>query len=303
MMKKTNYIIFIITICILLVGCENKHRTYLVPVQEYTGKEYLAKDKEQWDYVEEHKEIFEEYAIKWFKEKYQLDVKVNFTYPHIETETVISTVEWIEDSDLKMCIVMGVDKTKHEVMGVNETVMQVDYTIMAYLTHRMYEKEFYKLEKFLKEFATKYDLLGVNDEYLKNTGGFVAYNSTYYVMGSSSTDYEEILQMFIEDKNVSMKKLRKAYEKKKKELEEELQKELIYIDVNVRLYSKTNEINEELFQILEKDFLAQEGFPDVNYVFTLCENGINVEYGKAKEIDYPEYPSATGYIRIDGEYR
>ena len=299
-MNKQSVLIIVI-LCMLLGGCSVMEKEYLVPVQEYTGKEYLAKDKEQWDYVEEHKEVFEEYAIQWFKEKYQLDVKVNFTYPHIETETVISTVEWIEDSDLKMCIVMGVDKTKHEVMGVNETVMQVDYTIMAYLTHRMYEKEFYKLEKFLKEFATKYDLLGVNDEYLKNTEGFVAYNSTYYVMGSSSTDYEEILQMFIEDKNVSMKKLRKAYEKKKKELEEELQKELIRINVIIRLYSKTNEINEELFQILENEFLAQEGLPDVNYVFRLCENGINVKSGRAKQVKYPEYPTEDEYIRIRGE--
>lgn len=208
MNKRMIMISFII--CVMISGCKFKvgeDETYYVPVQDYTGKEFIVGEKYDWKYMtEESYAKEEEAAIKWFKTNYDLDIKVNYMY--FTKRGVISSVEWLEDNNLKM----GYTNQKKFFGGSKQSGMYLNRAILSYLIHRIYEEEFIKLEKFLSNFSEKYHLLGVSEEYLSNQGEFGYYYSKYYYMHVDSQRYENTIQAFIDNPVISKEELKKVFE-------------------------------------------------------------------------------------------
>ncbi|MDE6195594.1 MAG: DUF1672 domain-containing protein, partial [Erysipelotrichaceae bacterium] len=191
----------------------NEKENY-IPVQDYVGQGYPATEKQEaWDYIEEHREDLEEYAIEWFKKTYNLDVKVNYIHP--KKGAAIATVESLLDSKLRMKIIMGLDKKNERVNGVNYTAMQVENNIMSYIVYKIYQEEFDRMEQLLKELAEEESLYGLRDECLSNIASYASFHSNYYYISAAYIDYRKTYEMFLNNPSIAVDDLRKAFEEER----------------------------------------------------------------------------------------
>lgn len=301
---KYKTILLGIMFCIILGGCrmknENKENNkYFISVQEYSGKEYPSNEKqERWDYIKENQNDIEAYAVDWFKKKYNFDVKVNHIYP--QNGAAIAIVEWLDDINLKMPIVMGLDEGNKRITGVNTSAMQLDNTIMSYLVHKIYEEEFNNLNKFVVDFCKENNLYGLTDEYVSNMAHFAGYRDNVYYLSASSIGYQSTLTKFIKNPFISNQELRTSFESDILSIKEKTGEEVIDTNIVISLYSKDNKLDRDILNKLENVFLAQEGLPDFNYGLILNENKIDTRVDMTASIAYPEAPTETGFLRIKG---
>ena len=298
----------ILVLCMMIGGCRmvenntnaNSENNY-IPVQDYVGQGYPANEKQEaWDYIEEHRQDLEEYAIEWFKKAYNLDVKVNYIHP--KKGAAIATVESLLDSKLRMKIIMGLDKKSGRVNGVNYTAMQVENNIMSYIVYKIYQEEFDRMGEFLKELAEEENFYGLRDDYLYNMGSYASFKSNYYYMGVSYIRYRKTYEMFLNNPDISANELKISFEQEREEINQNddiKDKSPYNPNVVVSLYSSTNDIDESKFEKIADKLVLQTYLPDFNYAIVLHPNEININVNSTKVLRYPEGGRDPEYLYID----
>ena len=300
----------ILVLCIMITGCRmvenntnaNSEKNY-IPVQDYVGQGYPANEKQEaWDYIEEHRQDLEEYAIEWFKKTYNLDVKVNYIHP--KKGAAIATVESLLDSKLRMKIIMGLDKKNERVSGVNTSAMDAENNIMSYIVYKIYQEEFDRMGEFLKELAEEENLYGLRDEYLYNMASFASYSSNYYHMSVGYMDYKETYEMFLNNPSISVNELKISFEQEREEINQNddiKDKSKYNPNIAVTLYSSTNDIDESKFEPIVDKLISQIYLPQFRYYIIIYSNKININVDSTKYLIYPKAGSIPNYLSINEE--
>ena len=298
----------IIALCIIIGGCHTRENNTdinekgdYIPVQDYVGQGYPATEKQEaWDYIEEHREDLEEYAVEWFKKTYNLDVKVNYIHP--KKGAAIATVESLLDSKLRIKIVMGLDKKNERVSGVNTSAMDAENNIMSYIVYKIYQEEFDRMGQFLKELAEEESLYGLRDECLSNIASYASFHSNYYYISTAYIDYPKTYEMFLNNPAISVNELKISFEQEREEImkNDNIKDKSPYNpNVVVSLYSSTNDIDESKFEPIADKLIEQTYLPDFNYLIVLHPNEININVNNTNVLRYPEHGSDPRYLYIN----
>ena len=284
-MNKT--VIVMVVLCLFIGGCTKLKELYQEPktvrVQDYTGENYPGTEsKEAWDYIAEHKEELSEYAIKYYKEEYGLDVKVNNMYP--SRRAAIATVETIKEPYIDAFIIMQLNKKEgmQLVYGVYETQMETDKSIICGLYYMAFEEEFKNLETFMKRQAEQYPITGTPMGVIKNVG-YSSYQGEYFYFSTTTLSFPKTYELFMENHEVSKEELRASFlsevEESKKRYYEEGKGDLP-VSMVIEVYMDEEEDPDEkvAMEILES-LKKEENIPYGSYKVRLYGNLVNSDTG------------------------
>ena len=300
-MNKT--VIVMVVLCLFIGGCAKLKELYQEPkavrIQDYTGENYPGTEsKEAWDYIAEHKEELSEYAIKYYKEEYGLDVKVNNMYP--SKKAAIATVETIKEPHIDAFIIMQLNKKEgmQLVYGVYETQMETKQSILCGLYYMAFEEEFKNLEAFMKRQAEQYPIVGNRVEIIKNIG-YSSYQGEYFYFSTTTLSFPKTYELFMENHEVSKDELRASFlselETLKKERDEN--KGFSPLSMVIEVYmDEAEEPDEKIAMEILENLKKEENIPYGNYAVLLYGNLVNSETGRPisesvgnKKEDYLRY--------------
>ena len=299
-MNKT--VIVMVVLCLFIGGCTKLKELYQEPktvrVQDYTGENYPgAESKEAWDYIAEHKEELSEYAIKYYKEEYGLDVKVNNMYP--SKKAAIATVETIKEPFIRATIIMQLNKKEgmQLIYGVYETQMETEKSILCGLYYMAFEEEFKNLEAFMKRQAEQYPITGTREEVIKNIG-YSSYQGEYFYF-STAIAFPKTYELFMENHEVSKEELRSSFLSELEILKKKRDQGDIFFPVlmTIKMYmDEVEDPDEKIAMEILENLKKEENIPYGNYAVLLYGNLVNSDTGRPvsevvgnKEEDYLRY--------------
>ncbi|EUJ52897.1 hypothetical protein MCOL2_11487 [Listeria fleischmannii FSL S10-1203] len=184
------------------------------PVQEYVGQGFIFADGEKSkDIVEKNKAEIGRRAIKYMKETYKTDVKVNNVVPARSAAVVM--VEAEEPIQFHTSVIVGLDMKKKALDPEEANVVRseegvVENAILGGLFHKAYSSNFETLDSTLISLLKEEKVEHYNQKAIDRTENSGYANQFYFV--SFFEDYNEILNAYLENINISSEDIKKMFE-------------------------------------------------------------------------------------------
>ncbi|WP_254260037.1 DUF1672 family protein [Listeria fleischmannii] len=250
---------------VALSGCsetnEKKEAEGTTPVQEYVGQGFIFVngDKSK-DIVEKNEAEISRRAIKYMKETYKTDVKVNNVVPARSAAVVM--VEAEEPIQFHTSVIVGLDMAKkaldpEEANVVRSEEGEVEKAIVSGLYAKAYEEEFANLDKILAELAKENDVLGLRQEAVDKTASD-GYQTKYFFISLSAQNYKTIYNEYMMNVGVSAEELQVLFD-------ENIEKAIQPL-ISVNFYSQTEKLpKEKVVQAMIKDLKKKSDIPPGRY--------------------------------------
>ncbi|WP_088840877.1 DUF1672 family protein [Listeria sp. ILCC797] len=219
-MKGKKIAISIIGVSILLGGCsfmgqsdeeEKKVDDGTTPVAEYEGQGFIFVDGDKSkDIVEKNEAEIKKRAIKYMKDTYKTDVKVNNVVPARDAAVVM--VEAEEPIEFHTSVIVGLDMQKKELDppgSVRSEEGKVEFAIQSALYEKAYTNEFNNLDTLTNEMAEKYRLQGYNSIAFDKTQSVGGENKFFFV--SVNKDFNDVLNAYLDNPYISSEEVKKLF--------------------------------------------------------------------------------------------
>ncbi|WP_088825902.1 MULTISPECIES: DUF1672 family protein [Listeria] len=258
---------------VTLSGCsetnEKKEAEGTTPVQDYIGQGFIFVDGDKSkDIVEKNEAEISRRAIKYMKETYKTDVKVNNVVPARSAAVVM--VEAEEPIQFHTSVIVGLDMAKktldpEEANVVRSEEGEVEKAIVSGLYAKAYEEEFANLDKFLAELAKENDVLGLRQEAVDKTASD-GYQTKYFFISVFANDYKEIYNDYLKG-DIDQSKLKTLFSNRSSELDQPL--------ISIDFYSKMDKLPEkEVANRMIKKLNEQANIPKGEYSIDIFKNSI-----------------------------
>ncbi|MGM0753191.1 MAG: DUF1672 family protein [Bacillota bacterium] len=289
MNTKNKWIIYGIGLSLLLGGCMNMDNANgngvdekkgtqdevedqtnrLVSVQEYDGEGFSLKNGQENDKIAEAKREEVEKAVKdFFLKQYKTDVEIHNIVGNVDGASVF--VESVGKPHFHTFAVVPIDSIENKILTdqVYSLEGEVENAITSGVYGLIYEDQFSKLDKLLKEITEKYPFTGENIQAINNTKSFGFGNEYYFVSFFDMEISERIVKIYLENPDITKEDLKGLNLEK-------LSPDSINITIQLFKDKKdSNPTNEELEEIA-KVIEDAEGLPFGAYNLLLHDNVID----------------------------
>ncbi|WP_369823190.1 DUF1672 family protein [Listeria sp. ILCC792] len=208
MMRKIVSVLLILLVT--LSGCsetnEKKEAESTTPVQDYVGQGFIFVDGDKSkDIVEKNEAEISRRAIKYMKETYKTDVKVNNVVPARSAAVVM--VEAEEPIQFHTSVIVGLDMAKKaldpkEANVVRSEEGEVEKAIVSGLYAKAYSSELQNLDKFIQKMSEEHGLYGQKEEAIDKTASS-GYQTAHYFISLSALEFPEVYKEYLMNQDVS----------------------------------------------------------------------------------------------------
>ncbi len=240
------------------------------PVQDYVGQGFIFVDGDKSkDIVEKNEAEISRRAIKYMKETYKTDVKVNNVVPARSAAVVM--VEAEEPIQFHTSVIVGLDMAKkaldpEEANVVRSEEGEVEKAIVSGLYAKAYKEEFENLNQFLAELSKKYGFLGKRQEAVDKTASS-GYQTEYFFISLSALNYNDLYNKYMANTQVDAKALQLLFEANREKGIQPL--------ISVNFYSKTEHLPKvEKAQEMLAGLEEEPNIPLGRYKINIFKNNI-----------------------------
>jgi hypothetical protein len=293
MNRKKKWIIYGIGLSLLLGGCMNmdnangngvdetkstqaevkNHSDRLVSVQEYKGEGFSLKNGQKNDKIAEANREEVEQAVKdFFLKQYKTDVEVHNIVGNVDGASVF--VESIGKPNFHTYAVVPIDAKEKKILTdkVYSLEGEVENAITSGVFGLIYEDEFNKLDKVLKEITRDYPFTGETTQAINNTKSFGFGNEYYFVSFFDMELSEQLVELYLENPDLTKEELKEFNIEK-------LSPESINITIQLFKNKKDSDPTKEELDAIAKIIEEAEGLPYGAYNLLLHDNMIGAVSG------------------------
>ncbi|WP_088810662.1 MULTISPECIES: DUF1672 family protein [unclassified Listeria] len=276
---------------VMLSGCsetkEKKEAKGTTPVQDYVGQGFIFVDGDKSkDIVEKNEAEISRRAIKYMKETYKTNVKVNNVVPARSAAVVM--VEAEEPIQFHTSVIVGLDMKKKALDPEEANVVRseegvVENAILGGLFHKAYSSNFQTLDSTLISLLKEEKVEHYNQKAIDRTENSGYANQFYFV--SFFENYNEILNAYLGNINISSEDIKKMFE---------THPDNKNISINVRLFMGDGQKpNQEIVNRAVKELEKVNEIPIATYNVILYKNEI------LSKVGLPDGENASKEIYLD----
>ncbi|WP_088816370.1 MULTISPECIES: DUF1672 family protein [Listeria] len=270
-MKGKKIAISIIGVSILLGGCsfmgqsdekEKKVDDGTTPVAEYEGQGFIFVDGDKSkDIVEKNEAEIKKRAIKYMKDTYKTDVKVNNVVPARDAAVVM--VEAEEPIEFHTSVIVGIDPRSKELNNTRSEEGKVESGIVSGLYAKAYKEKFVHLDTFAEKEAKENNLQGLNQATIDKTQAS-GYEQIYYFVPLGG-DFTTVYDAYMKNPNISVDQLQVLFSNENSKIEE--------MDIAIRYFNIGQGLpNQEIVNKIGENLKKEEGLPKGNYNIIIYKN-------------------------------
>ncbi|WP_254260051.1 DUF1672 family protein [Listeria fleischmannii] len=219
------------------------------------------------DIVEKNEAEISRRAVKYMKETYKTDVKVNNVVPARSAAVVM--VEAEEPIQFHTSVIVELDMKKkaldpEEANVVRSTEGEVEKAIVSGLYAKAYSSELQNLDEFIHKTGREYSLYGQQEEAIDKTASS-GYQTAHYFISLSALKFPEVYEEYLKNQDISDMKIRAMFDKRNPE----------NILIPISFYSQTNKLpSEKLPKSISHELRHQTRIPKCRYNIQIFKNSI-----------------------------
>ncbi|WP_185970874.1 DUF1672 family protein [Alkalicoccobacillus porphyridii] len=240
-----------------------------IPIQEYTGEGYELDGGELTQPIaNENLPEIEEAVKKFFIDEYKTEVIVHNVVGAREAATVF--VESVGEPHFYSFAVVPIDLANENVLleEVFSENGQVEMAIVTGVYAMIYKEEMKNIDDYLSDIAIEYPVTGMSVEAIENVGGS-GFATEYYYLSGLEKAFDGIVEKYKENPERSRDEWEELYPK------DELDPENIFFTIRLHMDQENVDVDEELFEKLEKDIESIDNVPPGRYSIFLYDNNID----------------------------
>ena len=263
-----------------------------VLIQEYTGEGFELRDskEETGKIARKYRDEVESTVEDFFLEKHKVEVKVHNI---VSAEDGVSVfVESVGNPHFYTYAIVPVDIKNKEVKTdqVWSQEGQVEYAIGGGLYAMAFEKEFEKLDNYLKKLTDDYPIVGVSLDVVENVRGD-GHATPYYFISPAGDVFEKLYDNYIQNPDINKSELKRFFKENKFEPN--------YLSVAIELYMDESdyEPDEEIYNQIVKDIKNMEDIPRGKYYISLNDSYIDKKRAIGKKDNTINQTKPDGIIK------
>lgn len=240
-----------------------------VSVQSYKGQGFKLDNGEETNKIaEDHSKEIETAVIKYFKDQYKTDIKVNNIVGATNGATVL--VESIAEPHFFTYVIVPIDIEQEKVHTdqIWSQEGQVEGAIMDGIYGMIFKKEFETLRSYLEDFTTKYPVVGLNIEAVEKAAGN-GFMTPYYYATVYDKSFNKLYEQYIQNPKTTSEAWRAEFEKSDHQAKD------FIITIHLYMKEKGAEPNKKIFDQLKSDIETLQGLPMGSYSLLLHDNTLD----------------------------
>ncbi|QUW23684.1 DUF1672 family protein [Sporosarcina sp. Marseille-Q4063] len=282
-MKLKTFILLIVGISFLLVGCNtrdldsgNAYETKnFVRIQEYGGVGYTLRGsrKETGEIAEENRAQVEQAVQNFFMKNYKTDVIIHNFVSAADGVSVF--VESVGEPHFYTFAIVPVDVKNKEINidSVWSQEGQVENAIKGGLYAMAFDEEFTKLNQYLENLTLEYPVVGTPIKAIENVMG-TGFSTPYYFITPFGDVFKELFETYINSPELTRKELKIFFE-------ENNNYDPDNVAVGIEFYMKdaNTEPDEVIHEKVITEIREMQGIPKGSYSVMLNDNLIDPKSG------------------------
>ncbi|QUW23685.1 DUF1672 family protein [Sporosarcina sp. Marseille-Q4063] len=245
-----------------------------VRIQDYKGEGFELRGslKETGEIAKDNRAEIETAVQGFFEENYKTDVTIHNIVSAADGVSVF--VESVGEPHFYTFAIVPVDVKNKEVVtdSVWSQEGQVENAIQSGLYAMAFDQQFQKLDEYFNKLVQNYPVVGRPIEVIENVraDGFA---TPYYYMSTVGDTFETILDMYLEDPNISKEDIMSYFH------HNEFDTKYAIITVYLFMEEATAEPDNELFNMIVSDLNELDGIPRGEYTILLNDNLVDKRRG------------------------